>query len=73
MTTMTHDRTNARRGSHSPEPQDLLIRLIDWLLAAMERSRQRRALASLNEDQLRDIGLSRSDVAGETEKPFWRV
>ena len=73
MTTMTHDRMNAQRGTQSPEPQDLLIRLIDWLWGAMERSRQRRALASLNDDQLRDIGLSRSDVAGETEKPFWRV
>jgi uncharacterized protein YjiS (DUF1127 family) len=70
---MTHDRLTTRRGAGSPEPQDLLIRLFDWLVAAMERSRQRRALESLSEEQLRDIGLSRADVAGETAKPFWRV
>ena len=77
MTTMTHDRMTTRRGAQrhtlGPEPQDLLIRLFDSLAAALERSRQRRALESLTDDQLRDIGLSRADVAGETAKPFWRV
>jgi uncharacterized protein YjiS (DUF1127 family) len=73
MTSMTHDRLTTRRGTGCPEPRDLLIRLIDWLSAAMERSRQRRALESLSEEQLRDIGLSRADVAGETAKPFWRA
>lgn len=60
----------AHRSEHGKEPRDPLIRLIDWMLAAMERSRQRWALAALSEYQLRDIGLSRSDVAEETAKPF---
>jgi uncharacterized protein YjiS (DUF1127 family) len=72
MTILTQSST-ARSGRHEKEPQDLLIRLIDWVIAAMERGRQRRALAALSDYQLHDIGLSRSDVAGETAKPFWRV
>ena len=39
---------------------------------SLERSRQRRALALLSEARLRDIGLTRQDVARESAKPFWR-
>ncbi len=38
----------------------------------MERRRQRRALDSLDDALLRDVGLTREDVRCETEKPFWR-
>ena len=38
----------------------------------IERTRQRRALASLDDAMLRDIGITRVDVARECEKPFWR-
>jgi uncharacterized protein YjiS (DUF1127 family) len=72
MTILTHS-SSARHGRHDKEPQDLLIRLIDWVIAAMERGRQRRALAALSDYQLHDLGLSRSDVAEETAKPFWRA
>ena len=37
-----------------------------------ERQRQRQALAGLSDDQLADIGLSRSDLMYEISKPFWR-
>ena len=37
-----------------------------------ERRRQRRVLQGLGEDMLKDLGLSRADVDGETNKPFWR-
>ena len=45
-----------------------------WLLIArwIERTRQRNALAGLNDHQLRDIGITRLDAARECEKPFWR-
>ena len=43
-------------------------RLLYW----QERARQRRQLTSLDDRALKDIGLSRSDVAGESSKPFWR-
>ncbi len=70
MTILTQSTSTKRPQA---EPEDLLVRVIDWLADAMERSRQRRALGALSEHQLHDIGLSRSDVAGETAKPFWRV
>jgi uncharacterized protein YjiS (DUF1127 family) len=42
------------------------------VLTWAERGRQRRQLAGLNDYMLRDIGLTRADVAAETGKPFWR-
>lgn len=44
-----------------------------WIRAGAERSRQRRALAQLNDSQLKDIGLTRRDVVEESGKPFWRT
>ncbi len=37
-----------------------------------ERARQRRALLSLDEWVLKDIGLTRADVMHEYDKPIWR-
>lgn len=45
--------------------------LLGWL-AIDERRRQRRALMSLDERLLKDIGLSRADVEQECAKLFWR-
>ncbi|MBR0800649.1 DUF1127 domain-containing protein [Bradyrhizobium jicamae] len=38
-----------------------------------QRFRYRRELASWTERDLHDIGVSRSDIAHELEKPFWRA
>jgi uncharacterized protein YjiS (DUF1127 family) len=38
-----------------------------------ERARQRRALAALDDHQLRDLGLTRSDAFRESSRPFWRT
>ena len=46
--------------------------LVLGLLALEERRRQRRALMSLDERLLKDIGLSRADVEQECGKSFWR-
>lgn len=53
----------------------------DWLASArivirvipmwVERSRQRRALLDLDDDQFRDIGISRKEAREEAAKPFW--
>lgn len=37
-----------------------------------ERHRSRRALAQLDDHMLADIGLSRSKIEEEIEKPFWQ-
>jgi len=54
-----------------PAPHRSAMRLADHVLLWLERGRQRRELATLTERELRDIGLSRLDVARETAKPFW--
>jgi uncharacterized protein YjiS (DUF1127 family) len=41
--------------------------LLDWQV----RAAQRRHLAELPDHVLKDVGLSRADVARETTKPFW--
>jgi uncharacterized protein YjiS (DUF1127 family) len=43
-----------------------------WLWACAERSAQRRALAELDDDRLRDIGRTRTEAQAEAAKPFWR-
>ena len=37
-----------------------------------ERARQRQALAGLDDQMLRDIGITRYEAVRECEKPFWR-
>ena len=44
----------------------------DQALLWAERSRQRRQLAELDDYMLRDLGLTRTDVANEIRKAFWQ-
>ncbi|BBK32122.1 uncharacterized protein YjiS (DUF1127 family) [Stella humosa] len=37
-----------------------------------DRMRQRRALTLLDDRMLRDIGVSRAQLAGEVDKSFWQ-
>ena len=48
-------------------PQGLSRWALFW-----HRSRTRRALLNLNEQQLRDVGLNRHLAQCEELKPFWR-
>ncbi len=48
---------------------DLLRLLLVW----QDRERQRHRLRRLDDRLLKDMGLSRADVAHETAKPFWRL
>ena len=50
-----------------------LSQLGETLHVWRERGRQRRELAKWTERDLHDVGLSRSDIVRETEKPFWRA
>ncbi|MEE8445811.1 MAG: DUF1127 domain-containing protein [Alphaproteobacteria bacterium] len=38
-----------------------------------DRARQRRRLLELDDRMLRDIGVTRSDVVRESDKPFWEA
>ena len=53
-----------------PNALQALARL---LLLWWRRFQQRRELAGLGEDMLRDVGLDRSQAWHETSKPFWRA
>ena len=44
----------------------------DWYGCRYLALRQRRNLAQLDDYMLKDIGLSRADVAEEIDKGFWR-
>lgn len=46
--------------------------LVETLLLWQERASQRQELARLDDRMLRDIGISRTEVACECAKPFWR-
>lgn len=39
--------------------------------SALALIRQRRALAKLSKEELRDIGISRSEADTEASRPFW--
>ena len=47
--------------------------VIDYIDACLETRRQRRALAVMDNHQLKDIGLNRADVDGEASRSFWDV
>ena len=51
--------------------RDALSRAILTLLRWQELARQRRALAALSDDMLKDLGLSRADALREAGRPFW--
>lgn len=49
-----------------------LGRLVQVVRLWRQRSRTRRQLATLDDHQLSDIGVSRSERMAEVGKPFWR-
>ena len=50
-----------------------LDRLADRLTLWQLRSRERQALAALDDRALRDVGLSRGEIEAEIRKPFWQA
>lgn len=49
-----------------------LSKSLDVLLLWLQRRRERHQLAGLSDHVLKDIGVTRADVDGETRKTFWR-
>jgi uncharacterized protein YjiS (DUF1127 family) len=52
--------------------QSLFARCLTQAHQMYDRWRQRHELLTLDERELADIGLSKSDVLIEADKPFWR-
>jgi uncharacterized protein YjiS (DUF1127 family) len=67
MSTCTHETMTNHHDS------GLFAQLSDTLHTWRDRVRQRRELAQWTERDLHDVGLSRSDIVHEAEKPFWRA
>lgn len=51
----------------------VLSQLSETLHIWRQRYQERQELSHWTERDLHDVGLSRSDIAHETEKPFWRA
>ncbi|MBR0737569.1 DUF1127 domain-containing protein [Bradyrhizobium liaoningense] len=47
-------------------------RFLLWYAQCSERSRQRQALAELDDHFLKDIGKTRPEAMAEAAKPFWK-
>ena len=67
MSTCTHETMTNHHDS------GLFAQLSETLHTWRERARQRRELAQWTDRDLHDVGLSRSDIIHEAEKPFWRA
>jgi uncharacterized protein YjiS (DUF1127 family) len=51
----------------------VLAQLSETLQTWRQRYRTRQELAQWTDRDLHDVGLSKGDIAFETEKPFWRA
>ena len=66
-----HTRAAAVPTVPRPQARSWIGAFAAWLQACIERSRQRRDLSLLSDEQLKDIGLSRTDVARECGRWPW--
>ncbi len=63
------DLTSPRSLTPSQDPSQATPLYQTWLT----RMKQRRHLARLSDEMLKDIGVSRSDADAEINKPFWKA
>jgi uncharacterized protein YjiS (DUF1127 family) len=75
MNTRTHTLHTpyAQDGRVHESGGDIFKRLFSTLAFWHERARQRRALAELPSELLKDIGVSRAEAMREAGKPFWKA
>jgi uncharacterized protein YjiS (DUF1127 family) len=69
-------RTGAAASSHHDGAGTSLpgwaARFLHWCAWCSARSRQRQALAELDDRLLKDIGKTRKEAIAEAAKPFWK-
>lgn len=76
MTNQCHETVTGFASHRSVRRQSIAARLLKaimWVERANERHRQRQALRTMDDRMLRDLGVTRADVAHETKKPAWRA
>jgi uncharacterized protein YjiS (DUF1127 family) len=52
---------------------EALRKVVGTIFIWTQRAQMRRRLLTLDDRMLRDVGITRAQVHGEAEKPFWRV
>ena len=72
-TTLTLPRTGARRPTLGAALARALGAFWQWRRNAKHRAELRRLLENADDRMLADVGLTRSVVADEAGKPFWRI
>lgn len=70
MSTFVTSRTDVSQRS-SPRSGSFLLRVIGTFELILEKRRSRLALMEMSDDQLKDIGISRSQAFREASRPFW--
>lgn len=68
-------RTTTASGSYDRAKTQRLFwgtRFLRWYARCSELSRQRQALAQLDDHDLKDIGVTREQANAEAAKPFWK-
>jgi uncharacterized protein YjiS (DUF1127 family) len=66
---MSHAQTQAAATHREPNS----VTLLGWIALARAAHRQRRALAALTSERLKDLGVSPEAAAAEAAKPVWNV
>ncbi len=66
------DRRKGRIGAVRLVQIWLMMRVLPTLALLLSRHRERLSLATLDDRQLRDIGLTRDEALIEAGRPFWR-
>lgn len=70
---LTHIENNQSVPFKPTKQEDKIIRkLLNKINLWRQNSRTRATLATLDNDALKDIGISRVDALQESNKPFWQ-
>ena len=83
MTTIAESKARAKSSHRGASVAAVIVRAVMRVLAWHEQARERRRLLALSDYALRDIGMSREDVAlslrpapwimGQSDQPLWRA